>query len=154
MHELIGALMRHEAFPGVVADDTQIFLEAAAYARDRGWDTEPVSAVELVDQPKKLETLKEVARMSGMKPGEHGYGYSFPLKPHEIAPGAESFAESNGFPANCVRNCGTWPEKVGVKIPEPTGQVRAYIPELQKWADDAGPKDFRSPEASKVEEPK
>ena len=152
-HEAIGALMKHEAFPGVVGDDTHIFLEAAALARDRGWSTEPVVAVELVDQPKKLQILADVARLSGMAPGEHGFGYSFPLRPNERQPGAEPFAASNGFPANCVRNCGKFPEEVGVRIPEPTGQVREYLPELQKWASEDGPKDFRQPEEATKDVP-
>jgi len=142
--EGIAALIRHEAFPGVLGDDSAIFLEAAALARDRGWDTEVTVAVSLVDTPEKMKTVHEVARLSGMKPGEHGYGYSFPLEPHQIPPSGEAFGASNGFPASCVRNCGTFPTKVGVKIPEPTGQVKAFIPELRKWAEQDGPIDFRS----------
>lgn len=142
--EGIAALMRHEAFPGVLGDDTAVFLEAAALARDRGWDTDISVAVELVDTPEKMKTVNEVARLSGMKPGEHGYGYGFPLEPEKIAPGGEAFGASNGFPASCVRNCGAFPAKLGVRIPEPTGQVKTYLPKLQEWAGEDGPKDFRS----------
>ena len=60
--------MKHEAFPGVVGDDTHIFLEAAALS---GSSVEPGTgvAVELVDQPKKLQILADVARMSRVSTG-------------------------------------------------------------------------------------
>ena len=56
-HEAMGALMKHEAFPGVVGDDTHIFLEAAALARDRGWSTELAGWV----HPMNAETAEQWA---------------------------------------------------------------------------------------------
>ena len=143
MAEFLKSLMDHDAFPGILGNDTQIFIKAAEMARERGWNTEPISAVQLVDQAKKMEVVDEAARLSGMKPGEHGFGYSFPLRPEERKGDGENFAGSNGFPATCVRNCGAFPEKLGVPIPEPSGNVKLYMPELEKWANEDGPKDFR-----------
>jgi hypothetical protein len=141
MPDFLASLFHHDAYPGIVDNDTAVFERAREHARQFGWNTEPVSAVELVDKPAKLDTAKKVAKMSGMNPGEHGMGYSFPLKEPEAG---SHFAASNKYPAECVSNCAAFPEKVGVPIPEPSGNLGRYIPELEKWAQEDGPKDFRS----------
>ena len=138
--EALKNLFNHEAYPGIVKDDTALFERATQMAKERGWNTEPIVAVELVDKPKKLEMLKEVARLSGMNPGEHGLGFSFPLKQPE---NGEHFAASKEYPAECVRNCAAFPEKVGVPIPDRSGNLNQYMPQLQNWASEDAPKDFR-----------
>ena len=152
--EVLQRLKDHEAFPGVVKDDTAIFREAEEMARLHGWSTQPISAVQLVDTPKKMEVVDKAAKMSGMQPGEHGFGYSFPLRPEQRGADGENFAPSNGFPAQCVANCGVLPDKIGVPIPEPSGNVKLFMPELQKWADEEGPKDFRAKTEDAPKDPK
>ena len=154
MDAFLERLGAHEAFPGILGNDTHIFQKAAEMAKEHGWDTEPVSMVQLVDQKKKMEIVDEAARLSGMEPGKHGFGYSFPLRSNDPKPDGENFAPSNGFPASCVRNCGTFPEKMGVPVPEPTGNVRKYMPELQKWANEDGPKDLREKAGEQMKEEK
>jgi hypothetical protein len=145
MAEFMRSLFAHDAFPGIVGDDTRVFERARQKAKS-GWNTEPISVVELVDKPAKIDVARQVAKMSGMKPGEHGLGYSFP-KPTPTD--GEHFAPSNGYDAACVRNCATFPEKVGVAIPEPSGNLGSYMPELEKWASEDGPKDFRAKDEPK-----
>ncbi|MDB4961750.1 MAG: hypothetical protein JWP01_1749 [Myxococcales bacterium] len=154
MPEFLKSLMEHDAFPGILGNDTPIFHKAAEAAREHGWDTEPIAAVQLVDEPKKMEIVDQAAKLSGMKPGEHGFGYSFPKRPEERTGPNDLFASSNGFDASCVRNCGAFPEKLGVAIPEPSGNVKHYMPELEKWANEDGPKDFRTKIVDKPKEKK
>jgi hypothetical protein len=139
--EVLQNLFNHEAYPGVVQDDTPLFDRAKQRAAKNGWNTEPVVAVELVDKPKKLEIVREVERLSNMEPGTHGLGFSFPLRQES---GGEHFAGSNGYQASCVRNCAAFPEKVGVPIPEPSGNLKQYMPKLDEWANADGPQDFRN----------
>ncbi|HEY3805952.1 MAG TPA: hypothetical protein VGL61_25260 [Kofleriaceae bacterium] len=140
MPAFLRSLFAHDAYPGIVGDDTSVF-ERAREKSAKGWNTEPISVVELVDKPAKLKAAAQVAAMSGMTSGEHGLGYSFPMPSPS---GSEHFASSNGYPADQVRNCATFPEKVGVPIPEPSGNLGAYMPELEKWAAEDAPKDFRT----------
>jgi hypothetical protein len=145
VREFLRTLMAHEAYPAVLGKDTDVFRLAAKYA-DEGWNTRPVSVVELVDKPQKLEIAAKVAEMSGMEPGEHGLGYSFPLDRPEAG---QHYAASNGFAADCIRNCATFPAKIGVPIPEPSGDLKQYMPQLEKWSSEDGPKDFRTKEGTK-----
>lgn len=143
---MISDLMNHEAYPGVVKNDTDVFVLAEKMAKEKGWNTVPVSAVELVDKPQKAAVVADIQRMEKAPASEHGEGYSFPLEKPEAG---EHFRDSNGYCAGNVRNCASFPEKVGVSIPEPSGNLRRYIPELEKWATDDGPMDFRGTTASK-----
>ncbi len=145
VNEALRSLMSHEAFPAKVRDDTHVFELAQHYAA-QGWNTQPISAVELVDSAKKLQMVDDVARMTGMAPGEHGIGYSFPLDTPEHG---EHYAPSNGFAAGCVRNCATYPAKVGLSIPEQSGNLKRYMPELESWVHEDGPKDFRTAKGAK-----
>jgi len=132
----------HDAYPGVVGDDTRIFRLAEQMARSKGWATEPISAVELVDKPKKLESLEKVRKMAGLKPGEHGIGYSFPLEqPNEQG---SHYRDSNGFCGPAIANCAAFPPMVGVPVPEPSGALKIYMPELQKWVEADAPIDKRA----------
>jgi len=140
MPELMRSLFNHDAYPGIVGNDTAVFERARQKASQEGWNTDPVSVVELVDKPEKLKVATQLAKMSGMKPGEHGIGYSFPMPSEKDG---QHFAPSKQFPAECVRNCAAFPEKVGVPIPEPSGNLSVYMPELEKWATEDAPKDFR-----------
>ena len=137
----MSALKAHEAFPGNVLDDTQVFELATQMAAKHGWNTRPVSAVQLVDPEVKRGIIREMQRLQSATPEQHGLAYSFPLGYQQDG---SYFKESNGYPANCVDNCATFPERVGVKIPERSGNLNSYMPALTRWAEEDGPIDLRT----------
>lgn len=59
------------------------------------------------------------------------------------------YAASNGYGCDKVGNCAKFPEFIGVPIPEPSGNLKLYMPELQDWAQADGPQDFRKKGSSK-----
>jgi len=128
-----------------VRDDTPIFDRARRNAAEHGWDTQVTMAVELVDPEVAEYALKDVLRLEN---NAHGIGYSFPLRPEEPHPDGQHYKASNGYPPRDIANCAVFPSKIGVPIPEPSGNLTQYIPELKRWAAEDGPKDFRSTERS------
>lgn len=128
---------KHEAFPGKVDDDTHIFDLAREMAEKHGWDTMPERSILIMDKPEQSAILAEVLRMKGMEPGEHGLGYQFPRRDDPAYEGQK------GYPVECLGNCAVFPSKVGVPIPEPTGRMKQYMPELDKWIEADAPIDAR-----------
>jgi hypothetical protein len=125
VEKVIKDLINHEAYPGIVQDDTDVFALAEKMATERGWNTKPISAVELVDKPKKAEVVANVKRMAKAQPHEHGLGYSFPLD-HPVD--GEHFRDSNGFCGGSVRNCATFPERWGFLRPSRAGTCAGTCP--------------------------
>jgi len=141
--DVVAALKRHEAFPGHVADDTSAFDGARRMVDEHGWDTRIERTVVLLEKPQQSNLLGRVMELSGMQPGAHGFGYSFPLNE---AKGGQFYQASNGFAADAVRNCAAFPEKLGLPIPEQSGVMKVYMTELKKWADADAPIDARPKE--------
>jgi hypothetical protein len=138
--DLIASLKGHEAYPGIVGDDTPVFKLAAQRAARDGWDTEPVRAIQVVDRRERALIDRQVTEMSLTDPGSHGLGYSFPLRgPVD----GEHYAASNGFCAANVANCAAFPSHVGIATPEPSGNVKVYMEALATWISDVGPVDQR-----------
>ncbi len=133
-----GALEANKVFPGVVGNDTAVFAIAEKLAAERGWNTEVVRSPILMGRAQQARILERVRGMQSMAPGEHGFGYSFPLKnpdgPHHFAGGTSELGDGQSFDADHVRNCAAFPQEVGVPIPEQSGSMRAYMPALEKWA--------------------
>lgn len=138
------ALSANKAFPGVVDDDTMVFNLARDMAEKHGWNTMPERSIVIMDKPEQSAILRQVLEMQGMAPREHGLGYEFPLREPE---NGKAFRDSNGFGADCVANCAKFPEKVGVPVPEPTGRMGHYMPELNKWIEGDAPIDARTEES-------
>ncbi len=144
--EALARLKAHEAFPGRVRNDTEVFQRAEEHANADGWNTSLVSSVELVEPAFKQKVMDDVRRMQA---GGHDLAYSFPLLPDEPHPvPGEHFHASNGYAAERVANCAVFPSKLGVPIPEPSGNLTLYIPELERWSQEEGPKDFRAQEGA------
>lgn len=127
----------NEAFAGKVDDDTHVFDLAREMAEKHGWNTMPERSIVIMDKPEQSAILAEVLRMKGMKPGEHGLGYQFPR------PDDPAYSAQKGYAAECLGNCAVFPSKVGVPIPEPTGRMKQYMPELDKWIEGDAPTDAR-----------
>ena len=140
MAEFERRLKQHESFPGKFADDTASFVLAREKA-EQGWNTEPERVIVVMEKPQRSEVLQTVVRLMGMKAGEHGFRYGFPLEEPDTG---GAFRGTDEHPATCVRNCAAIPEKIGVPLPEPTGRMEHYMPELKKWIEADAPVDARN----------
>ncbi len=126
-------LKGNECFPGVCGDDTAVFRIAASKHTNEKWNTEVDVVSELVTSEKKLAVVDKVAQWSGMKAGEHGKHYAFPL-PKDKAEGGKHFVDQKGVSGSNQLNCATFPAMVGVEIPDSTGVLGTYVPALSEWA--------------------
>jgi hypothetical protein len=132
--ELKRRLKAGEVFPGRVRDDGKIFKLAEQMAEERGWNTRPVRAIVLLDPEVGAKTHERIAAQEGMEPGAPDVGeYGFPKRDGTVA-------------SDDVNNCATYPRHLGLPIPEATGSLRDYIPELERWAHADAPIDARSEE--------
>ncbi len=152
LEEVKRRLKNHDVFPGIVGNDTEVFRKASRMAREQGWNTEPIQATLLLDRLEQPRMFEEVQRMVNMKPGEHGMGYSWSLpKPgpdgQHFQGGTAVKGPPREFCSAMVRNCAAYPEKLGVPIPEPSGKMIEYMPELKKWADADAPIEARDAKA-------
>jgi uncharacterized protein YidB (DUF937 family) len=141
MEAALESLKAHEAYPGIVGNDTDVFRLATDRAQKDGWDTKPIRAIQLVDRASKAKLANQVDAMRTVAPGEHGLGYSFPLR--DPVDG-QHYADSNGFCAANVANCAAFPARIGIATPEPSGNAKAYLAALANWISDKAPVDERS----------
>lgn len=111
--EVIDRLRRGDTFLGIVRDDRSVFERAVA-AADQGFIGSPVYLwVQVVDVPTyehvharlqaELRAQAELGRRYGWLVAREG-----------------------------VYNCATWPRRLGVALPEETGQLADYIAALRR----------------------
>ena len=125
----------HEPVPGLIRDDTKTFQRARKMADDFGWDLEISSAALALDDEARAAAFGENARLGSTAADEHGKKYQWPYeKPDDRG---SFFADDN------TRNCATYPQMLGLCVPEPSGQLRDYIPKLKEWTSDS-PIDLRT----------
>lgn len=131
MEEVKHRLKAGEVFPGRIRDDRNVFELAEQLANERGWSTRPTRAVLLLEPEVALRLHEQAKAQEEMKPGDPEIGrYGFPSR-DEAATCAD------------VNNCATYPRRLGIPIPEANGNLRDYIPALQRWADAGAPIDAR-----------
>lgn len=138
MENFLDYLLAHNAVRGNVANDTAIFRRAEEHAADDGWSTNLKSVVELVDTAEKSAAIKTIVEMVA---GKHALGYMFPY-PEPV--NGSYYQDSNGYRADDLANCAAFPAMIGVRIPEPSGNLHLYMPALDEWAAADGPMDFRT----------
>ncbi len=128
-------VLAHEPVPGLIRDDTKTFNLARKMADDYGWDLEISSAALSLDDEARAAAFGENARLASTAPEEHGKRYQWPYeKPNDQG---SFFADAN------ARNCATYPQMIGLCVPEPSGQLRDYIPKLKEWTRES-PIDLRT----------
>jgi hypothetical protein len=130
--EFMNLLKANHQFPGAVKDDTAIFRLADQMAQ-MGWNTEVMSVAQVVDSPQKQEIVERINTMRGQNTvtnGQSGHGlyYQFPY------PQTQQGGAGGAFETPQTANCAIFPAIAGIPVPESTGQLNAYIPELEKWA--------------------
>lgn len=119
--ELMAKVLNHEPVPAVVLDDTKSFNRARKLAAE-GWDTEVTTAALAMDDEARAAAFGENARLAADPTGKD---YQFPYEqPNEFG---SHYASDN------ARNCATYPQMLGLCVPEPSGQLRDYIPKLKEW---------------------
>ena len=123
-----------EIFPGQVLNDKLVFDEGARRAAQQGWNTAPLRAIILLNPADGPKMHAQIAGQVGMEPGATEIGnYGFPPK-------------DGARPSRDTNNCATYPRRLGLPIPEETGNLRDYIPELERWAKADAPIDARTEE--------
>lgn len=137
--ELMKRLADHEAFPGRMVNDTFAF-ELARAAAELGWNTVVHRVVEILEQPQHRAMVDDVKQLETGPPEAHGMAYSFP-RPSPVD--GQHFAASKGYAAELIRNCAAFLEKLGLKIPEPSGNMRRFMPAVEEWSTADGPIDAR-----------
>jgi hypothetical protein len=123
---IMAKVAAHEPVPGLVRNDTKTFQLARKMADEFGWDLEISSASLSLDDEARAAAFGENARLAATAPEKHGKQYQWPYeKPNDQG---SFFADEN------TRNCATYPQMLGLCVPEPSGQLRDYIPRLKEWS--------------------
>lgn len=105
IHEVLDKLKGKKAYPGHVTDDTAVFDDA----KRRGLS---VVTIEYVYPESEYDEIK--GQFDAEK-SSCSYDYSFP-----------------GGAGGC--NCATFPARIGVPVPEPTGNMRFYMKAAEQAA--------------------
>lgn len=117
--EIIASLKDHVPYPGVVGNDTELFHDAQDLFEATGGKTR-VYVWDQTFTPEEFERIqRDVFEERDRSPmSDKRYNFPDPKYP------------------DC-NNCATWPGTHGVELPEPTGELRNYIPRLiergQPW---------------------
>ncbi len=135
---VVAMLRAGTVFPGRVRIDSDHYHLAAQKARE-GWDTHVARAVVAFD-PSEQRAIRDrvLGERAATAHGQHPHGYAFP--PRRPADGGDyvpyrGARATNGqdYAAECIGNCAVWPRMVGVPVPEHSGRMQDYMPELRKW---------------------
>lgn len=124
--ELMRKVLNHEPVPAVVRDDTKTFVRVRELATE-GWDFEITTAALSMDDAMRAAAFGENAHLANasVANGSTGKEYQFPYEqPNEFG---SHYANDHS------RNCATYPQMLGLCVPETSGQLRDYIPELKTW---------------------
>ena len=107
----------HDTYPGELNNDRWIF-ELAQDMSDRLHTNTGVIVSLVRISSKTAQTIQQ--KIDQLHRGDHNKRYGFPHPTHD---------------PNMVSNCATCPGRnLNAPIPEPTGQLNQYIPNLQLWA--------------------
>jgi hypothetical protein len=117
-------------------------------ASKKGWNTVPSSAVLRLDAEVQERIVGKILQLAGGD--DTGLGYTFPLP----APlDGSHYRDSPSYSRDCTANCAVWPRLMGMPIPEASGNLERFMPELRKWSEDDHPIDTRGDEPSTGVEP-
>ena len=111
--DAVKSLMKGASYPGAISDDTGVFRSVANNsAVDRSGDPQVVIEQRIAFLRAQFDRIrKEHDRIRADSPSEDVL-YSFPGR------------------NECAFNCATFPSKLGIPIPEKTGNMRTYMPSL------------------------
>ncbi len=125
--DVVERVKTNRTVPGIIGDDTRTFRLAKKLAREQGWDTEITVAAQLLDPETHSQVLAQIGEWSRTN-GTHGKKYTWPFR--------EPDEHGRRFPDSDTANCALFPKMLGLCVPEESGELRKYIPALQRWADE------------------
>ena len=120
-YEVVQALRKErKSYPGVIGGDTEVFREVANNpAVGRRGEIQTVYRLDIPVTKEELDAIKASHDAFGLnKPMENVF-YAFPPK-------------KGVAPAEGHYNCATFPSRLGIPIPEQTGMLTDYIPQLEQ----------------------
>lgn len=116
-YDAVASLRRGDMYPGKVTNDTDVFIDVARNP-GRGRDGVPQVVYEqkipMTRQEYDAVVAAHDARPPNVPMDDLLYGF----------PKADN-------PNPCAFNCATYPSKLGIPIPEETGNMRSYVPALK-----------------------
>lgn len=122
---------KREAFPGRFKDDTKTFELGEDLADSAGVNTRTTRVPELLEKGQHQAMVEDARRLAESSPHEHGLAYGWPLRQPDVL--GRHFAASGAFISEQVRNCAAFLEKLGLKLPEPSGNMKAFMDALAEW---------------------
>lgn len=136
---IVDDLRRGVVMPGQVLEDNWHYEIAAEKSSKEGWDTGLTRVVVTFDPAEQLEIYNKVKKeLKDNGDGKHSHAYGFPPPLPKDGSPYEPFKDTtatDGQPyAACdIGNCARYPGMVGVPIPEDSGRMSEYMPELKEW---------------------
>ncbi|QTH15038.1 hypothetical protein C4C32_03780 [Pseudomonas corrugata] len=119
-YEAIQSLRNGTSYPGVISDDTFIFESVAnSTAMGRGGVPQTVYQQKISVSQAQFDAIKTAHDAIGVGNPMVDVFYSFPVR-GGVAPGG------------CHFNCSTFPNSLGIPIPENSGVMKVYMPNLEK----------------------
>ncbi|CAN1596855.1 filamentous hemagglutinin [Pseudomonas mediterranea] len=119
-YEAIQSLRNGTSYPGVISDDTFIFESVAnSTAMGRGGVPQTVYQQKISVSQAQFDAIKTAHDAIGVGNPMVDVFYSFPVR-GGVAPGG------------CHFNCATFPNSLGIPIPENSGVMKVYMPNLEK----------------------
>ena len=113
--EAVQSLRNGASYPGVITDDTAIFRSIAnSSAASRGGVPQAVIEHRISMSHEQFDMIKLAHNAIGINSPMNNTMYGFPGK------------------NSCTFNCATFPMSIGIPIPEATGNMRNYMPLLEK----------------------
>ncbi|MEZ4403887.1 MAG: hypothetical protein R3B06_27940 [Kofleriaceae bacterium] len=125
--ELLKKVLNHEPVPAIVQDDTATFRRARELAAE-GWDLEVSTAALSMDDATRTAAFGENARLEAASSAKEPTGKDYQFPYDELSEQGSHYANDQS------RNCATYPQMLGLCVPEPSGQLRDYIPKLKEWS--------------------
>lgn len=125
--DLLRKVLNHEPLPAVVRDDANTFHRAQKLAAE-GWDLEVTTAALSMDDTTRAAAFGENTHLEAASSAKAptGKNYQFPYD--------EPNTQGSHYANDQTRNCATYPQMLGLCVPEPSGQLRDYIPKLKEWS--------------------
>jgi|GEM_PF-3145620 len=122
-YDAVQSLRNGTSYPGIITDDTAVF-QSVANNPAMGRGGVPQAVIE-----QKIPV--SLAEFDAIKAAHDGIGVNNPMD-----------NVLYGFPGQnaCTFNCATFPTQLGIRIPEASGNMRSYMPLLEKLGQPWKPK--------------
>ncbi|NWD72291.1 hemagglutinin repeat-containing protein, partial [Pseudomonas gingeri] len=119
-YDAIQSLRGGVSYPGVISNDTSIFESVANNpVLGRGGAPQTVYQQQISVSQAQFDAIQAAHDSIGVGNPMGDVLYGFPAK-------------GGAVPVDCYFNCATFPSSLGIPIPESTGAMRTYMPQLEQ----------------------